>query len=143
MTMTSELPTILRRLRRARARGVTLVEVLIVVAINALKARRVTVFSLPRYREAQIDSAETRARTIRQAIQSWQAANNETACPTVSQLVQEKFLDTGGDTNDPWGTAYALNCTEDDVIIASAGPDKKKGSKDDITVPKNVDVEEE
>ncbi len=123
-------------LRRVAQRGVTLVEVLIVVAIIAMVAGGVAVFALPKYREAQKTSAETGARVIRQAVQSWQAANNEIACPTVSQLVQEKTLDPGANTNDPWGSPYVLNCTEDDVIVTSSGPDKKKGTKDDIRVPK-------
>jgi general secretion pathway protein G len=76
------------RARRARARGVTLVEVLIVVAIIAMVAGGVAVFALPKYKEAQIKNAETGARIVRTAVQQWQAANNETSCPTISQLVQ-------------------------------------------------------
>ncbi len=123
---------------RAAARGATLVEVLIVVAIIAMIAGGVSVFALPKYRESQKTTAETGARVIRQAVQSWQAANNEIACPTVSQLVQEKQIDPGANTSDPWGTPYALTCTEDDVTVISAGPDKKKGTADDIRVPKGA-----
>ncbi len=123
------------RMRRL-ARGVTLVEVLIVVAIIAMIAGGVTVFALPKYREAQKTTAETGARVIRQAVQGWQATNNEISCPTMSQLVQEKQLDPGANTNDPWGKPYSLTCTEDDVAVISMGPDKKKGTKDDIRVPK-------
>jgi general secretion pathway protein G len=126
--------------RRQLARGVTLVEVLIVVAIVAMVAGGVTVFALPRYKEAQIKSAETWARTIRAAIQNWQAATNETVCPTISQLVQEKHLDPGTSTKDPWGQDFTLNCTEDEVFVTSVGPDKKKGTKDDIQVPKATAV---
>src|SRR5260221_1235307 len=100
-------------------RGVTLVEVLIVVAIIAMVASGVAVFALPRYKEAQVKSAETGARVIRGAIQNWQRVNNESSCPTVSQLVQEKQLDSASNTSDPWGEAYQLSCTDDDVIVAS------------------------
>lgn len=133
----------LRRTRRALERGATLVEVLIVVAIIAMTAGGVTVFALPKYRDAQKTTAETGARVIRQAAQAWQAGNNEVSCPTMSQLVQEKQLDPGANTNDPWGTAYSLNCTEDDVTVISAGPDKKKGTADDIRVPKGAAGAEE
>jgi general secretion pathway protein G len=126
--------------RRRLARGVTLVEVLIVVAIVAMVAGGVTVFALPKYREAQVKSAETWARTIRAAIQNWQAASNETGCPTISQLVQEKHLDPGTSTKDPWGQEFMLNCTEDEIFVSSMGPDKKKGTKDDIQVPKATAV---
>jgi general secretion pathway protein G len=128
------------RSKRRLIRGVTLVEVLIVVAIVAMVAGGVTVFALPRYKEAQIRSAETWARTIRAAIQNWQAATNETTCPTVSQLVQEKHLDPGTSTKDPWGQEFTLNCTEDEVFVSSMGPDKKKGTKDDIQIPKQTAV---
>ena len=94
---THNLPSFRARLRELRAkrarRGVTLVEVLIVVAIIAMVAGGVAVFALPKYKEAQIKNAETGARIVRTAIQQWQAANNETSCPTMSQLVQEKQLD--------------------------------------------------
>lgn len=120
----------------ASLRGVTLLEVLIVVAIIAMVAGGVAFFALPRFRESQIKTAETGARVIRQATQSWQASNNETNCPTMSQLVQDKQLDPGANTNDPWGQPYAITCTDGDVSVTSMGPDKKKGTKDDIKVPK-------
>ncbi len=123
---------------RRHARGVTLFEVLIVVAILAMVAGGVAAFALPKFREAQKQQAETGARVVRTAIQQWQAANNESSCPTISQLVQEKHLDPGQSTNDPWGQAYSLNCADEDVTVISAGPDKKKGTKDDIAVPKGA-----
>ncbi len=124
--------------RAARVRGVTLFEVLIVVAILAMVAGGVAAFALPRFREAQRQQAETGARIVRTAIQQWQAANNESTCPTISQLVQEKHLDPGQSTNDPWGQPYVLGCSDDDVQVTSIGADKKKGTKDDIMVPKGT-----
>ena len=138
MTLSSREALLLRVRRRRSARGVTLFEVLIVVAILAMVAGGVAVFALPRFQDSQKKTAEAGARTIRMAVQQWQAANNETSCPTVSQLIQDKQLDTGQNTNDPWGQAYSLSCSEDEVTITSNGPDKKKGGKDDITVPKGA-----
>jgi general secretion pathway protein G len=138
----SKHTTLLNRLRRLE-RGVTLVEVLIVVAIIAMVAGGVAVFALPRFRESQISSSRTGARVIRTAIQNWQAATNETTCPTISQLIQEKHLDPGQNNNDPWGQPYILQCTDDEVIVISGGPDKKKGTKDDIRVPEGKTTQEE
>ena len=137
-TLESRQALVLRLRRLRRERGVTLFEVLIVVAILAMVASGVAVFALPRFQDSQKKTAETGARTIRMAVQQWQAANNETSCPTVSQLIQDKQLDTGQNTNDPWGQAYTLNCSDDEVTVISNGPDKKKGSKDDISVPKGA-----
>ena len=136
-TASSSRKALVARLRRLRrSRGVTLFEVLIVVAILAMVAGGVAVFALPRFQDSQKKTAEAGARTIRMAVQQWQAANNETSCPTISQLIQDKQLDTGQNTNDPWGQAYTLSCSDDEVTVTSNGPDKKKGGKDDIAVPK-------
>ncbi len=135
------LVTRLRRLRRMR--GVTLFEVLIVVAILAMVAGGVAVFALPRFQDSQKKVAEAGARTIRMAVQGWQAANNETSCPTISQLIQDKQLDSAQNTNDPWGQAFNLNCGDEEVTVISNGPDKKKGTKDDIAVPKGATTQPE
>ena len=126
------------RRRRLHARGVTLFEVLIVVAILAMVAGGVAAFALPKFREAQKTQAKTGARVVRTAIQQWQAANNEVTCPTISQLVQEKHLDPGQSTNDPWNQPYSLVCADEEVTVISNGPDKKKGSADDISVPERA-----
>jgi general secretion pathway protein G len=123
---------------RRRARGVTLFEVLIVVAILAMIAGGVAFFALPQYQKAQLKTAKSAAQIIRQAVSQWQATNNETTCPTVSQLVQEKLLDPGQSTNDPWNQPFTLSCSEDGVTVISNGPDKKKGTKDDVTVPESA-----
>jgi general secretion pathway protein G len=131
-----------RGLRWGRAggdeRGVTLVEILIVVAIIAMVSAGVAVFALPKFKEAQKKTAETGARVIRSAIQDWQRVNNESSCPTMSQLVQEKHIDSAANTDDPWNQPYTLQCTDDEVIVTSSGPDKKKGTADDIRIPKNA-----
>jgi general secretion pathway protein G len=124
-----------RRVGR-RARGVTLFEVLIVVAILAMVSGGVAVFALPRFKKAQVDQATTGCRTIRTAVQTWQQTMNDSSCPTMSQLVEDKILDRATNTNDPWNQPYTISCTEDDAVVTSAGPDKKKGTKDDISVPK-------
>jgi general secretion pathway protein G len=127
-----------RRRRSGQVRGVTLFEVLIVVAILAMIAGGVAFFALPQFNKAKINTAEGAARVIRQAAQQWQATNNETSCPTMSQLVQDKLLDPGQNTADPWGQAFALTCSDEDVTVISGGPDKKKGTKDDIVIPKGA-----
>jgi general secretion pathway protein G len=124
--------------RSRRLRGVTLFEVLIVVAILAMVAGGVAFFALPKFKEAQTKTAESAARIIRQAAQSWQATNSDGGCPTVSQLVQDKLLDPGQNTADPWGQAFIISCTEEDVVVVSTGGDKKKGTKDDVMVPKSA-----
>lgn len=119
-------------------RGVSLVEVMIVVAIMAMLAGGVAVFALPQFRKAQVDTAVTGARTMRRAVQTWQMMNSETTCPTVSMLIEQKQLDRGSSTDDPWGQQYELDCSDDEVFVLSFGPDRKKGTQDDIRVPEEL-----
>ncbi len=127
------------RVARAAARGMSLIEIMIVVAIIAMVAGGVAVVAIPKMREAQVTQAETGARVIRSAVSQWQLAENEYGtCPTVSQLVEDKQLDSGQNTTDPWGQDYVVTCADDEVIVMSAGPDKKSGSKDDIIIPKGA-----
>jgi general secretion pathway protein G len=126
---------LLARQRVRRARGVTLVEVLIVVAIMALIAGGVSFLVLPKYRQAQIDTATTTARTMRQAATMWRSLKGGPGeCPTVSKLIEDKEIDPSSTTTDPWGQPFAMSCTDDDVTVSSSGPDGKGGTKDDIVV---------
>jgi general secretion pathway protein G len=128
-----------RQLKTAQ-RGTTLVEVLIVVAIIAMVAGGVAFFAFPKFKESQTKAAVTGARVIRGAAQNWQMTND--GCPTISQLIQDKQLDKAQDTNDPWGGDYTIVCTDDDIVVSSDGADKKKGSADDVSVPKVASAEE-
>lgn len=139
----SEGPRPLMALRRAAKRGMTLIEIMIVVSIIAMVAAGVAVVAIPKMKEAQIKAAETGARTIRNAVSQWQLSENEySECPNVSQLIQDKQLDSGQTTVDPWGEEYEITCADDEVVVASKGPDKKKGSKDDIVIPKGASAGE-
>ncbi|MBI5531489.1 MAG: prepilin-type N-terminal cleavage/methylation domain-containing protein [Deltaproteobacteria bacterium] len=124
------------RIARAASRGVTLIEVLIVVAILSLISAGVSLAVLPKFKETQIKTATTNALEIRNAANRWRASHGGTDCPTVSQLVQDKEIDTASKVDDPWSSPYKVTCTEDETTVSSPGPDKKEGSKDDIIVPK-------
>lgn len=122
--------------KRQNARGMTLIEIMIVVAIIAMITGAVAVVAVPKMREAQVKTAQTAARTVRNAVQQWQLSNNDYAtCPTVSELVQDKQLDSGQATTDPWGEDFTITCVDDEVVVQSNGPDKKPDSPDDVIVP--------
>jgi general secretion pathway protein G len=119
---------------RAAQRGVTLVEVLIVVAIMAMLAGGVAFALLPKFGKAQEDTAKQGALEIRKVVQAYQLdKGNE--CPTPGQLKKEGYLDRAGTSNDPWGSPYAIKCEENEIYVSSAGKDKKRGTQDDIQVP--------
>ena len=122
------------RAARAALRGVSIMEVMIVVAILSLLAAGIGVAVLPKLQQARVDSTRMNARAIRDAVNRWRSRSTE-GCPSVSQLVQEKEIDSASKQEDAWGSAYKISCTDDDVAVASPGPDKKEGTPDDIRVP--------
>jgi len=121
---------------RSVARGVTLVEVLIVVAIMSLIATTVVVAVIPKFQKAQEDTALNSAREIRNAVTRWRSSRGGDECPSVAQLVADKEIDTASKIDDPWGSAFKIVCTEDEVTVSSPGRDKKVGTQDDLSVPK-------
>ncbi len=126
------------RALRAAMRGVTLVEVLIVVAIMSLIATTVVVAVIPKFTKAQEDTALNSAREIRNAVVRWRSTRGGDQCPSVAQLVADKEIDTASKTDDPWGSAFKIECTEEEVTVSSPGRDKKEGTQDDLSVPKGV-----
>jgi general secretion pathway protein G len=121
-----------RAARRALERGVTLVEVLIVVAIMALIAGSATILVFPRLKEARVKTAYQETREIKKAAELYlNLSTSGDACPTIQDLIQAKYLEAGK-TDDPWGMAYKISCDGADVHVVSSGADKKEGSPDDL-----------
>jgi general secretion pathway protein G len=121
-----------RIMRRAAARGVTLVEVLIVVSIMAVISGGAVVLAFPLYKEARIKTAVVSANEIKKAAQLYQEMDSTTeGCPTIQDLVSAKRLDANT-ANDPWGKPFRIVCGEGDIRVLSSGNDKKDGSADDI-----------
>ena len=118
---------------RAFARGVTLVEVRIVGAILSRIAGGVAIFAIPKFKQAQVDTAKTDTKTLLNVIDTWRMnGHSGTDCPTVEALKADKSLRQDQNTNDPWGHPYEIVCSPDGDGVTSWGPDGKKGSEDDI-----------
>jgi general secretion pathway protein G len=128
------------RARRRLARGVTLVEVLIVVAIMAVISGGVTLVAFPLFKESRIKIAIQGAGAVKQAAELEKNLDGTSDCPTIQDLVASKKLDRQK-TEDPWGTTYKVDCSEGEIRVFSAGNDKKFGTPDDVRDDfKDVDV---
>jgi general secretion pathway protein G len=124
----------IRMARRAAERGVTLVEVLIVVTIMALIAGGAVLVAFPQLREARVKTAITSAGAVRQAAQLYvevDMAGATDRCPTVEDLVVAKKLERGK-TEDPWGRPFKINCVDGEIRAVSVGADGKEGTPDDV-----------
>lgn len=132
--MDMQLSQRIRNLRKlSRKRGVTLVEVLIVLAIMALIAGSAVFLVFPQLAKAKIDTTVLSAQTIKKAVELYKNIDGADGCPTVDDLVNARKLEKGK-TNDPWGTPFVVECKEgDEIRVISAGKDKRAGSADDVS----------
>jgi general secretion pathway protein G len=120
----------------ARAqRGVTLIEVLIVVAIMAMISGAVAFGVMKYYQHARDTLARTNAATVRQAAQAYLSINEGEGCPTMKELVSSGTLDAISAKKDPWGSAWRIECTGAAIVVSSSGADRSAGTADDIRVP--------
>jgi general secretion pathway protein G len=127
--------TTLRALRRGASRGLTLVELIIVITIIGVLTAAISIGVVAAGKKANIGAAKTACGTARSATVIWNQDHPTGECPTIDQLKQSKVLDTGFNSKDPWGNPLKLACDADEIVCTSAGPDRKEGTEDDIRVP--------
>lgn len=120
---------------RAALRGVTLVEVLVVVAIMALVAAGASVAVVGRWNHARQKTTETQVRNLCAAVKTWWVEGGTSSCPAVEELIDAGVLDRDSARRDPWGHEWQLECTAGDVTVISPGRDGQLGTDDDIRIP--------
>ncbi len=123
----------------AHTRGVTLIEVMIVVVILGLIAGGVAVAVFPKYNEAQVKTTTTSAMELRRATEMWRGSHASDQCPTLEQLKQDKAVDSASKLTDAWNSPFKITCQDDETTVISYGHDKKEGTPDDIIVPAQGD----
>ena len=131
--MSQTQPAFEQRARRRayRQRGMTLIEVMIVMVIMALMAAGAGFMILPNLKKARVKQTATDAKTIASAAEMFMAENSG-ECPTVAQLIEQKILSDKLNTKDAWDNEYQIECDEDGPVVRSAGPDGQFGTEDDI-----------
>jgi general secretion pathway protein G len=124
-----------RPAREGRARGVTLFEVLIVVAILALISSGVGLAALSMWRRAQIEDAHTDGRVVLAGVEAYWALHGDARCPNIDEMIRDKVLRRDSKGRDPWGESWRIECTESEAVVTSTGPDRRAGTEDDIRIP--------
>ncbi|MEO8705334.1 MAG: prepilin-type N-terminal cleavage/methylation domain-containing protein [Kofleriaceae bacterium] len=132
-----------RQVARNAQRGLTLLEIMIVIAILGL----LVVIVVPRVMGAlgssKIDLTKVQVDKIsREYYPRFYAANGDNPCPA-SLIEIGKFIDgnmTEDEFKDPWGSPLKFSCgagnlpagVKDGIAVWSIGEDKQDGNADDI-----------
>jgi len=132
------IPVAFRRVARRRERGMTLLEIMIVLAILALVMGLVVGPRLMNsFKDAKIDTAKAKAQNIAgAAFLQWSMKHPDKQCPDKLEDLGD-YMDAK-DTKDPWGNNFKMLCGQNlpagakNFAVMSSGPDGKDGTDDDI-----------
>jgi general secretion pathway protein G len=119
---------------QGRQAGMTLLEIMIVLALIGLVTGSIAVALNSSFKKGQVKTAKIAVGQISQAAQQYMMENNSN-CPTsLDDLVTSKNL--AKKSKDPWGKDFSLKCPgtgdPDGVDVMSSGPDRQEGTADDI-----------
>jgi general secretion pathway protein G len=119
------------RLRRARrSRGMTLIEIMVVLVILGLIAGAIGYNVFSQLKEAQIKNTQIELRNISGAVDLYHVETG--SWPDSLQQLAPKFIREL--KKDAWGSDYGYVRTGDGYDVYSFGPDKAQGGGDDIAM---------
>jgi general secretion pathway protein G len=124
----------MRRKKIAVQRGMTLVEIMVVVAIIGLVMGAVALGAFPMLNKANCKTAWAETQNIQQAVSVYQTENNGDCPKSLDELVAGKFLSKA--PTDPWGQPFNFKCpgdkNTDGADVWSKGKNKTDGDDDDV-----------
>jgi general secretion pathway protein G len=120
--------------RRAAMRGLTLVELIIVITIIGSLMGIIAFAIFQRKAEADKQTTKLACTQFRQTVLTYKQTHPDVDCPNVDLLKSEKALDSTTNLKDSWGSKFIITCDGEEIRVCSLGPDKKEGN-DDICVP--------
>ena len=124
----------------SRQRGMTLIEIMVVVAIISLVLGGVGLMAFNQFKQAQTDTARKDVVQIQQAVELYMTQKRGKCPKTLQDLKAAGFI--ARVSKDPWGGDYTFKCPGEktSVDVVSPGEDGEMGTADDIA---NYETEEE
>ncbi|MBN2343876.1 MAG: prepilin-type N-terminal cleavage/methylation domain-containing protein [Deltaproteobacteria bacterium] len=113
--------TEIRRRNRKHQRGMTLIEIMIVIVIIGMLGTGVTIAFMGQLERANEDTAKNESCLIRSAVMLYMA-QNPGKCPSIDDL-KSGYLDANKRTKDPWKNPYVIDCDGASPDVYSTGKD--------------------
>ena len=133
LSMPQQRSAAVRQLARSQA-GMTLIEIMVVVAIIGLLMGAVGVVAFSRFRKAQVSTTKQVIKNLETAVQTYMMDNNGDCPKDLDTLYEQKIVNKK--PRDAWGQPLIFKCPGDKnketADIASKGPDKREGTEDDL-----------
>ena len=122
------------RAHRAAHRGMTLIEIMVVIAIIGILSTAIGVGVVNYMQKAKVDATKAQLRTVANAVDLYAAEND---FPSDLRVVLEDKLIKERQLVDPWRQdfiySYPGSRNPDNTYdLCSKGPDKVEGNDDDI-----------
>lgn len=121
---------------RIRACGWTSFEAGLGASVIAVLALGTTAWAQRSSTDQKAASARHSAQTIHAAALEWQKYGETSGCPTVVELMHERYLKTTDRSADPWGERFRLHCEGAEITVYSAGADGALRNADDVRFPR-------
>jgi len=119
---------------RIPLQGMTLIEIMVVIAIIGLIMGAVAFLVIPRFQQSKEKVAGILVQKVyNAAAEYYTIAPPGGGCPTLDDLTRENLIKRE-QTKDPWGKEMQISC-EGDVVseVRSSGKDGSMGNDDDIS----------
>lgn len=120
---------LLEKLNR-RQRGMTLIEIMVVLVILGLIAGAIGYNVFNQLKEAQVRTANLDLKAISNGVDLYHVETGQWP-DTLQQLTPKYIKDLH---KDPWGSEYSYVRNGEGYDVYSYGPDKSQGGGDDVTV---------
>jgi general secretion pathway protein G len=131
-----------QKLRGGSPRGMTLIEILVVIAIIGIVATVVAVGVVGYLRDAKIETTKTLVDNVAKAVASY-AVTHKGNLPSDLELLVKKQYVKKNQLKDPWDNELEYRGDSDGDIdsftLCSAGPDGSSGTEDDICSNRDED----
>ncbi|MFH1132160.1 MAG: type II secretion system protein GspG [Pseudomonadota bacterium] len=114
--------------------GMTLIEIMVVIAIIGMLVGTVAVVAVSRMKKARIVNTKQIITTVKNALQEY-SLDHPDPCPKDLKVLYEERL-INKEPKDAWGRELIFICPgehdKDSADISSGGEDRKDGTEDDI-----------